>query len=70
MRRTGKTARIVDDSIQTLFKEGEVVVEDHIPGHSNADRVCEIIMRRLSVEHHSTRVRKDEGSNKIILMRA
>ena len=51
MRKSGRTTRIVDEAIQTLFTKGRVYVRDH---HSTLkmDRYCyDIVVRRLHSEH-------------------
>jgi len=64
MRRSGRTTRIVDEAIQTLFTKGEVTICDHYYGDKFQDRVeseashrranefaFNILMRRLRLEH-------------------
>ena len=56
MRRTGRTTRIVDKTIQELFKDGEVIVSDHyVDGNQRQanERVFHLVMERFTREHGS-----------------
>lgn len=48
-RQTGKTTRIIDAAVQTLFTTGHVKVVDHNPNGSNY--AYQKLMQRLRVEH-------------------
>lgn len=50
-RRSGQTTRLADGYIQILFKEGRIVAWDHYGSNAATIRLCEIIMRRLELEH-------------------
>lgn len=56
-RRSGRTIRLVDEAVQTLFVKGEVYFHDHHYGESIMDhqRACRfgfnILIRRLFCEH-------------------
>lgn len=50
-RRTGRTTRIIDHSIQELFKTGECTVYDHYNKWESRMRVAKIMKRRLDAEH-------------------
>lgn len=61
MRRSGRTTRIVDAAVQTLFERGEVTINDHHYGdynnldsnaHDKANKhAFKILLRRLDMEH-------------------
>lgn len=68
-RRTGRTTRLVDESIQIFFKMGVVVVKDHFnlntEGHYDKEidkeqsiKVSKIFENRLQVEHPHVRYEK------------
>ncbi len=51
MRRSGRTTKLVDKYIQTLFTTGKVLVHDH-HHTNNADRNCfNMVINRLLIEH-------------------
>lgn len=50
-RRSGRTTRIVDESIQRLFEFGEVNILDHHMSRDMNIRMAEIICTRLEQEH-------------------
>jgi len=51
MRCSGRTTRIVDEAIQTLFTTGEVKAEDHYDSLNANRMVFRLIMDRLRHEH-------------------
>lgn len=53
-RRTGRTTRIVDDSIQRLFLHRSVICRDHHPSRNADERLFKIILQRLAIEHDIT----------------
>ena len=50
-RRGGNTSRTVDLAIQELFFRRTVTFHDHHPTHENQNRVLNITLHRLQVEH-------------------
>jgi len=50
-RRTGRSTRIVDASIQQLFLTGEVIIRDHYNRREVHQRLANIMKRRLDMEH-------------------
>lgn len=57
-RQTGRTTRIIDEAIQTLFAQGEVTVVDHHHGATSSMRALDILMKRLDKEHYGVSVIK------------
>jgi len=51
LRRTGRSTRIIDEAIQTLFNEKEVKVVDHHPGDQPNDLILHKTIMRLISEH-------------------
>ena len=51
-RRSGRTTRIVDECIQTLFIEGEVYCHDHYPSDAMDEFVFHKVVTRLGYEHN------------------
>lgn len=56
MRRSGRTTRLIDDAVQTLFTQGEVTPMPHldIPNEvwrKEQDRMVKILCRRVELEH-------------------
>lgn len=64
-RRTGRTTRIVDATIQELFKTGKCIVCDHFVGQGMSDmqkasdRAAGLVARRLELEHAHVSFVKD-----------
>lgn len=52
-RRTGRSTRMVDKSIQEFFENGFSVVYDHHPTKEASDFTFRIFMDRLVREHQS-----------------
>lgn len=52
LRRTGRTTRIVDTAVQTLFNTGFIRIEDHYWTGKNDDRhIFSVLLKRLYSEH-------------------
>ena len=56
LRTTGRTTRIIDAAIQTLFEAGIVKIIDHdydfrVADHHNNRSVMDRVLRRLKMEH-------------------
>jgi hypothetical protein len=51
MRQTGRTTRLADEAIQTLFKEGKVIVKDHADTKAAQNDLFYRVSRRLDAEH-------------------
>ena len=49
--RSGRTTRIIDDAIQTLFKEGYVKLKDHGPGNPATSMTIKFLLQRMDNEH-------------------
>lgn len=55
MRRTGRTTRIANKAIDTLFHNGEVVFQDHHGTNQSNIELMKIIDIRLLTEHKMVR---------------
>lgn len=66
-RQSGRTARLVDQHIQTLYREGEVVPYDHYPSRKADEMMVDRVMRRIHSEHSLDEIRFTNG--KILLLR-
>lgn len=50
-RATGRTTRLADKAIQTLFIKGEVVIKDHKNEQYYNTNLYVIVVNRLNTEH-------------------
>lgn len=56
-RRSGRTTRIIDEAIQTLFREGEVTVRDHDTSFDKShNAVFHQVLNRMEAEHPYVRL--------------
>lgn len=61
-RRSGRTTRLVDCAIQELFTKREFFIHtrlleefEELDHFENVRRICDMIIRRLSIEHPGVR---------------
>lgn len=66
-RNSGRTTRLADHYIQELFSKGSVIIEDHFLTQKSHERLYEIILTRLRLEHGGTEIFADKGKCKISL---
>lgn len=50
-RRSGRTTRLADQAIQEIFKNGQVIVQDHHRTSVSSSALVNIITLRLALEH-------------------
>jgi len=68
-RRSGRTTRLIDSSIQELFSRGYVICRDHYPTKKMAKYVFERVLKRVYAEHESiTRDLKIDRNNFILAL--
>jgi hypothetical protein len=73
LRRSGRTTRYADQFIQALFDsetaniKGSVVVYDHHGTQEATERLIDIIVRRLSIEHPDIKVEVNKIKREITI---
>jgi len=68
-RRTGRTTRLADGCIQTLFSTGKCYVRDHYrESHSGDENLLSIVISRLAVEHRLSVRKRREGNQAYVLL--
>lgn len=67
-RKTGQTTRQANEAIETLFKEGEVIIKDHGNSKWADNNLMYIIVGRLDREHGGLSLYSfDRANNKITI---
>jgi hypothetical protein len=51
-RRVGNTTRMIDMFIQDFFNKGECKIFDHYDTRQSRQRVFDLVLQRLKMEHH------------------
>lgn len=62
IRRTGRSTRLADEAIQTLFTEGEVKVRDHHESNAAHKDLLDRILFRFTQEHKGLKLAIDLGT--------
>lgn len=65
-RRTGRTTRWVDQSVQELFKDGETILSDHYGTIEANEHMATIFRDRMEREHRGVNVKYKKHKDAII----
>lgn len=65
LRQTGRTIRLADEAVQTLFKEGFVFIRNHYDNRKSHEMLFDLVARRLQREHPANNFKFSKLSLKI-----
>lgn len=65
LRQTGRTIRLADEAVQTLFKEGFVFIRNHCDNRKSHEMLFDLVARRLQQEHPANNFKFSKLSLKI-----
>ncbi len=67
LRATGRSTRLVDEAIQTLFTTGYVEVRDHLDKRMDHNILFERVLSRLLTEHRGVKFNKGNAEYSLFL---